>query len=246
MNTPIHNVQERGRSRTRSRSPEQCESEEEPYHSRCTDYHTERQRSAADKIVIEAEKFKASVAPQRGKDKLDYSHDDLLKLRKDDDDDDFFHVTCHLDAQLKERIEMGEFIELELLLPKERCGGSHVYREDRDMKLVLKDGQTFCRPVQELRINNVRKWEQAFRLYAAVYTQANPGRAGEIWQYIHCINTAALSFPWDNVAYYDFTFRQLMAAKPWRSWSKTYTQGWNLALRGNNNFSHSGGTTGHT
>ena len=42
---------------------------------------------------------------------------------------------------------------------------------------------------------------------------------------------AASSFQWDNIAWYDYTFRQLMAVKPYRSWAKTYTQFWNLAMR---------------
>ena len=77
----------------------------------------------------------------------------------------------------------------------------------------------------------MRKWEQAFRVYAAIYTKANPHRASEIWQYVYCINTAAQSFHWDNVTFYDMTFRQLMAFKPWRTWAKTYLQGLNLATR---------------
>ena len=48
---------------------------------------------------------------------------------------------------------------------------------------------------------------------------------------MYVFHTAASSYSWDNVAFYDFTFRQLMAAKPWRSWSKTYMQGWNLAMK---------------
>ena len=100
------------------------------------------------------------------------------------------------------------------------------------LELMMQDGQSYFGPSSsEAKINSVRKWDQAFRIYATIYTQANPHRASEIWQYIHVIHTAASTYNWDNVAYYDFTFWQLMAAKPWRSWAKTYTQGWNLALR---------------
>ena len=103
-----------------------------------------------------------------------------------------------------------------------------------------------------MKINSVRKWEQAFRIYAAIYMRANPERASEVWQYVYVINMATLSYHWDNVAYYDVTFRQLMAFKPWRSWAKTYVQGWNLAMRdpinrhnnNNSNYSSSGNKTG--
>ena len=40
-----------------------------------------------------------------------------------------------------------------------------------------------------------------------------------------------MSYQWDNVAYYDYTFRQLMAEHPQRSWAKTYAQLWQLVLR---------------
>ena len=86
------------------------------------------------------------------------------------------------------------------------------------------------------KINSVRKWDQAFRVFAAIYTHANPERASEIWQYVYVIHTAAAANPWDNVYFYDINFRELMASKPWRSWGKTYTQGWNMAF--NNSYAN--------
>ena len=69
-----------------------------------------------------------------------------------------------------------------------------------------------------------RKWEQAFRVYAGIYCKSNPDRSTEIIQYIDNINRAAKSFPWENVAAYDFTFRKLMEKYPKRNWGKHYTQ----------------------
>ena len=40
-------------------------------------------------------------------------------------DDDFFHLTFHIDPNLIHKIEKGEFVELEKLLPKERLGGKN-------------------------------------------------------------------------------------------------------------------------
>ena len=54
-----------------------------------------------------------------------------------------------------------------------------------------------------------------------IYTNANPERPSEIWQYIYVIHTAAAANPLDNVYYYDVNFRELMASKPSRSWGKT-------------------------
>ena len=35
-------------------------------------------------------------------------------------DDDFFHLTCHIEPSLIHKIEKGEFVELEKLLPKDK------------------------------------------------------------------------------------------------------------------------------
>ena len=63
-----------------------------------------------------------------------------------------------------------------------------------------------------------------------IYTEANPERSGEIWQYMYTIDVAASSFHWDDVFNYDLTFRQLMSFKTHCSWVKIYNQGWNLAM----------------
>ena len=81
------------------------------------------------------------------------------------------------------------------------------------------------------KINSFRRWEQAFRIYATIYTGANPTRSKEIWQYVSVISTAANSFTWECVYNYDVTFRHLMAFNPQRSWAITYNQMWNLAMR---------------
>ena len=80
------------------------------------------------------------------------------------------------------------------------------------------------------KISGICRWEQAFRVYAAIYSKANLRRASEIWQYVYIINLAASSYAWENVAFYDYTFWQLMSIKLERSWAKTYIQGWNLAM----------------
>ena len=130
---------------------------------------------------------------------------------------------------LKSKIERGEFVELDKLIAKD----NRQLSDEKKIELVTRGGSTFFAPAQdkEKKINSIRKWEQAFRIYAAIYSKANPERAAEIWQYVYVINTAALSYQWENVSFYDTTFRQLMAFKPWRSWAKMYVQGWNLAMR---------------
>ena len=97
---------------------------------------------------------------------------------------------------------------------------------------------------RETKVNNVRRWEQGFKVYAAVYSRFNPHRGAEIWQYMHTINLAASSYSWENVAYYDFMFRQQTAKHPERSWKKINNQLWSLAMRDpishrNNNYNSS-------
>ena len=148
-------------------------------------------------------------------------------------DDDFFHLTCHIDQSLREKIEKGAYVDLEKLLPKERGNSFGGAGEDGGrLEWVRRDGHTFLAPVNDKgRIFGFRKWEQAFRTYATIYCGANPNRSKEIWQYISVISTAASSFIWENVANYDFTFRHLMQFNPQRSWAVTYTQMWNLSMR---------------
>ena len=166
------------------------------------------------KLLTQAEKYKENWSAPKGN--VDC-----------DNDDDFFHVTCHIDKTLREKIERGEFIELEILLPKER----NSYKAPDRLELISKDGQAYFAPAQDRnKITGIRTWEQAFRVYAAVYSKARPSQASEIWEYIYVINLAASSYSWENVAFYDHTFRKLMSEKPLRSWSKTYLQGWNLAM----------------
>ena len=170
---------------------------------------TSEGRWAGDNIVIDAEQFKAKLQPPKGE-----SYAEFAKVFKAmyDDDDEFFHITYHIDSGLRSKIARGDFIDLERLLSKEKCGGNVTATnyEESKVELVSRGGHTFFKPVKENQITGLRKWEQAFRVYAAVYTDANPERSGEIWQYMHTINVAASSFHWDNVANYDVTFRQLI------------------------------------
>ena len=99
------------------------------------------------------------------------------------------------------------------------------------MQLINRDGASFWVLIEKEKVNSLRKWDQAFHIYAAVYSKANPHRSHEIWQYMQVITTAAASYVWENMSEYDTTFRQLMAAYPQCSWAKIYTQMWNLAMK---------------
>ena len=215
---------------------EQQQQEERRFDSNVTNGLIDAQRKA-DKAIIDAEKFRATIEPpgiytagdfqnRLGESRNEFS---LMNIGSAVSDDDFFHLTCHIDPSLIHKIEKGEFVELEKLLPKEKLGKSS---EENRLEWVQRDGGTFLVPAQkDNKISSFRRWEQAFRAYATMYCGANPHRSKEIWQYITVINTAASSYLWENVYNYDVTFRHLMAFNPQRSWAVTYNQMWNLSMR---------------
>ena len=194
-------------------------------------------RSTIDRAILDAERFKATLQqPLPGiafNNPPSFSRAENEQLRHlrylDNEDDEFFHTTCHLDSQLKAKIARGEFVELEKLIQKRTQFEPDV--EGR-MQLVNRDGVSYFIKAtdRETKISNVNRWEQAFRVYTTIYCQANPHRSAEILQYVDVIHRAAKIFNWENVARYDYVFRQLMAAKPHRSWAKIYTQMWNINL----------------
>ena len=154
-------------------------------------------------------------------------------------DDNFFHMTCHVDVNLKKKIENGEYVDLDNLLPKDNLFSTRAMTNETKLEWVQSEGGTYLVSAKSTsRINCFRCWEQAFRIYATLYCTKHPNRAREILQYVSVINTASMSFSWENVYNYDMMFKQLMEFYPKRSWAVTYNQMWNLPMT--NPISHSG------
>ena len=204
-------------------------------------------RKKAHQVTVEADKFHAKVN-QPGNipiNNMTHKQDWLQNVLHQGDvmvnsvakdapgfsDDDFFHMICHIDDSLKTKIEKGDYIDLEKLLLKDKV--SKRFSDDTHLEWVNRDGGTFLVPVsdREHKINSIRRWDQAFRVYATIYCGSNPYWSKEIWQYVSVINTAAASYMWDNVASYDYTFRHLMEFNRNRSWATTYNQMWNLCMK---------------
>ena len=184
----------------------------------------EIQANRAEEAIIAAERYKAAIqAPPAGTE----FNNDLINLKMarylDNDDDEFFHITCHVDANLRAKIHRGEYVDLEKLLVKPE---SLMYKKTNRYQMNIVDGEQIWSPAEDksTKIDGVRKWENAFRTYAAIYCEKNPTRSVEILQYIESINDAAKKFIWDKVAHYDFVFRHLQAERPHRNWGKTYMQ----------------------
>ena len=190
----------------------------------------EEARVKSSKIILDAEHFRAAVNPPAGMASV-IGLAGAMNEQMLDIDDQFFHVTCHVDPGMRVKIKKGDFVDLEKLLLRMKGPKG----QENKLDLVYKDGQSYFIPSQgaENWITGVHKWEQAFRIYAAIYSQANPMRAAEIWQYVHVINTAVSAYIWENVSNYDYTFRQLMASHPQRSWAKIYNQMWNISMHDN-------------
>ena len=176
----------------------------------------------SDNAIIEAEKFKASVStPSSGK---------MLDGRSDED---FFYLMSHVDMNMRNKIERGEFVDLEKLLPRDKRNNFKTNSQGNKLQWVLEEGETFLAPAgdRDNKITQVKRWDQAFRVYATIYCGAHPDRSKEIWQYVDVIHTAAASFVWENVSTYDVSFQHLMEFNPQRSWSTTYNQMWNLCMK---------------
>ena len=191
----------------------------------------------AERHILQAERYKATIEAPHGKELIQ----NLNKVPNvdlcfnDDQAEDFLQVTCHIDDSVKDKAEQGGFIEMQILSPKLRIGQVDDSMEG-GLEMVNRDGKTFFVPCNEQqrssqKITSYRKWEQSFRVYMALYTKANPLRGHELIQYMHTISIAASSFHWDNVMYYDYMFRKMMEKNPQRSWAKTNTQLWTLAMR---------------
>ena len=129
-------------------------------------------RNITQKAILDAERNKAELRIPQGNNSGFQEFKQLIKdLLADKDDDDFFHMTCHLDSQLVLKIKKGLYVELEKLIQKPK----HLKTEiDGRQVLVEKDGEQYYVPYKgkdSPKINNVKKWEEAFRLYAAIYCQ---------------------------------------------------------------------------
>ena len=174
----------------------------------------ENMKRKADQSVIDAERFKATIVEVPGMQILE----NLVNLPQEVDlgqvamqplinggsaggtppgksDKDFFQLMCHVEPSLHLKIENGEFVDLEKLLPKDKRS---IYKpEDDRLEWVFRDGGMYLAPAgsRENRINGIRKWDQAFRVYAIIYCGAHPERSKEIWQYVDIIHTAAASLP---------------------------------------------------
>ena len=143
-------------------------------------------------------------------------------------DEGYMVVGAHVDEATILKIEKGEYVDFAKLIPKDKV----LAEEETRLELVIRDGHTYWAPVTtSTNINSFAKWEQAFRVFANIFSKANPTRSSELIEYNHIIHTIALAYTWDNVYTYDKEFRLHMSRNPHRSWSIILQQAWSMRLR---------------
>ena len=146
-------------------------------------------------------------------------------------DEDYLAIGTHVEVGLKQRIEVGAYVDLARLLPRNKVASE----EDHRLEMVNKGGMSFWVPIADRElsaINSYIRWEQAFRVYMNVFAKVNPDRVTELLQYNHVIETAAVSYPWDNVYKYDREFRIHMGEHPQWNWGVILQQAWALYMKG--------------
>ena len=189
-------------------------------------------KAYADRDIIEAEKLKASIAKPNGESQEFFIAQGCVPpvdYEADRKDMKFFAASCHVEEKSSEKIWFGKFLDLNEIRPDKKRGFKD---DDQKMELIHSNGLTYFAPKKDKgKIDGIKRCNEAFRVYAMIYSQANPHRAAEIFQYIDVINSAAASFAWENVAYYDFLFRKLMDENPSRSWAVRCQELWSESMR---------------
>ena len=106
--------------------------------------------------------------------------------------DVYCQIGSHVKDSMCRKIECGQYINLAKLLTKRKSQD-----DDEKLEVVNKNGRMYFLPASEtdsIKINNFEKWEEAFRIYASIYTKANPHRTIEIFQHIDNIKGATADF----------------------------------------------------
>ena len=155
-------------------------------------------REISDALILDAERNKAVIAVPKGKSndiKTSVPPQPIVDVAQIDNQ--YFLSTCHVDETTREKIYNGKYVDLEKLLPNPKK--FRTSEEGRaGFELIKKDGLKYLVQnedgAKDNKITGVRKWAEAFRIYTALYSKANPLRSAELMQYMHTIHLASGSF----------------------------------------------------
>lgn len=188
-----------------------------------------RARARADAVVKEAENAKTTLLKPPGEPHLDSINETNTAAMDDDKisrafkiDQKHDRITARVNRELIARIGLGQYINLQRLLPKNRVDPN----DDHDkFRMVTKDSYSYFVDDKEmsnkedgLPVNSIARWDQAFRVYSAIYLKANPSKVAELADYTQSIHKYAATYPWQRVYNYDILFRQLVEKDPSRPW----------------------------
>ena len=185
----------------------------------------------ADQLIKQAELSKAQVYETPGK-QIPHDSGQILDLSKQFIhsamvDENYKIVGAHVDPAIKTKIINHEYVDFCRLIAKDRV----MVEDDNKIQWVIRQGIPCCVPqVETTGINSYSKWDQAFKVFTAIYTEAHPHKTGELIQYNHIIHTASQVYTWDNVYMYDKDFRIHISQYPLRSWAVVLQLAWNLRL----------------
>ena len=157
-------------------------------------------------------------------------------------DEDYRLVASHVDAKLRAQILNHEYIDFSKLLPRMDRVAS-LEEDSPVMQMVNRGGVTGSAPAPDRMssINSYSKWEQAFRVFSDIYTEAYPGRSTELIQYNHVIHSASVTFAWDNVYTYDREFRKHMYTHPSRNWGVILNMAYTMYIKDRISHNYAGG-----
>ena len=220
-------------SRRRSEPPHHNERREEP--ERFDDG-----QQKIDQLIREAEQAKVRMYETPGRENFHNRMNNKGEIVYSRTDDDYILVSAHVDNNTRNKIVNGEYVDFARLIPRERA-----LEHDGRMELINKGGMTFFVPAHKRetpQISSFVRWEQAFHVFANIYTRQFPQRAPELIEYNFMIHTAALTYLWENVYAYDRDFRMHMSHHPEWSWSLILQQAWSLRLK--DKWMGSGGAAG--
>ena len=215
---------ERARSSEPGDENQQSFEEEDPVPSTSRWVRTSEPRELSieektEQLIKDAEKAKATVFSQTGKNNFEFT----ARM-----DEDYLVIGAHIDEAMQTKIVNGEYVDFGKLIPRDRIATE----EDERMELVMKNGKAFwVLATGTTTINSFNKWEQAFRIFANIYTMVHPQKASELIQYNHIIHTISMSYLWENVYSYDKEFCMHISKHPNCSWAIILQQAWTMCLK---------------
>ena len=115
---------------------------------------------------------------------------------------DYLVVAAHVGKVNLCKIANNEHVDFGKLLSKDRVITEHHNR----MEMVNWGGLTYWIPLSDkgtTQINSFNCWEQAFRVFANIYTKSSTHHMFELIESNHVIYLATQKYPWENVAMND-------------------------------------------